>query len=126
MKNAALYFFGVSFLVFGAGLFAVANAISGGLADAKYVISQAPVVLEQVKVIKTDVDATVAKAEEAVVRLKETLPSVIPAAGASIGEAGANAVTSFSDKVSAARDAKDRLFGGKKSEETVPETGSGQ
>ncbi|NTF17503.1 hypothetical protein G6L37_03770 [Agrobacterium rubi] len=113
MKNAALYFFGVSFLVFGAGLFALAGAISGGLADAKYVISKAPVVLDQIKVMKTDVDATVAKAEEAVARVKAALPAVIPAAGASIGEAGANAVTSFSDKMSTVQGARERFFGKK-------------
>lgn len=100
MKNLALYFFGVCLLIFSAAIFTVASAVSTGIHDAKYVIAQAPVVLEQVKSMKGDVDEMAQKVQTTVANLKASLPTAIPTAGTKIGEAGANALKSFSSRIS--------------------------
>lgn len=103
MKNFATCVLGAGLAVFGIGLIAVSVTVSKGIDDARYIVAQAPVVLEQAKSFRVEMEASVEKVERMTARAREALPE----AGNSLGEAGASALTSFSKRLSGDKKAAD-------------------
>jgi hypothetical protein len=107
MKNAATYFLGFALLAFAASIFHAVDTISSRINDAKYLVAQVPVVGQHVKEIvaeakeaKVEFNALLDRADVTVKNIKSSVPALVPEAGTKIGEAGANMIKGFADKIS--------------------------
>ena len=103
MKNIATCVLGSGLALFGVGLIAVSLTVSKSIDDARYIIGQAPVVLEQAQAFRVELEASVEKIEQMTARARAALPS----AGSSLGDAGASALTSFTKRLGGGKDAEE-------------------
>jgi hypothetical protein len=104
--RGALYFFGVCLLAFALSIAYAVHAITSGVENAKYVISQVPVATAQIREAVGDLDRVTQKASAASAaireqsaaaaeRLRAAIPSALPEAASTIGKAGATMIRGF-------------------------------
>jgi hypothetical protein len=104
--RGALYFFGVCLLAFALSIAYAVHAVTNGIDNARYVISQVPAATAQIREAVGDLDKVTQKASAASTaireqsaaaaeRLRAAVPTALPQAAATLGKAGATMIRGF-------------------------------
>jgi hypothetical protein len=104
--RAAIYFFGFCLLALALSIAYSVHAITNGVENARYVISQVPVATAKIREAVADLDKVTQKAAAATTairdqsvaaaeRIRVAVPSALPEAASTLGKAGATMIRGF-------------------------------
>lgn len=98
MKNAAGYFLGASMLVLSASTVYCVSVVAAKVNDVKSIAERAPALINDVRGLKDDVDHMADRISSSAEKFRTAVPT-LPEAGTKLGEAGANVLKGFADRV---------------------------